>query len=94
MTRLADDLLSAAGRHQIDDLVDREAIKAIVVRALGTVPGSAAVSGIVELATAVAYDGPAEPYPLGELVHREQVEVLLDQAAGPAPRARAGAWSG
>ncbi len=76
---LADDLFAAAGQHRIDDLVDREAIKAIVVRALGTVPGSAAVSGIVELATTVVHDGPAEPFALGELVDRDQVEVLLDE---------------
>jgi hypothetical protein len=76
---LADDLLAAAGGHQIDDLVDREAVKAIVVRALGTVPGSAAVSGIVEMATTVVYDGPDESYPLGELVHRERVEAVLDE---------------
>ena len=50
-----------------------------MVRALGTVPGSAAVSGIIELATSVVYDGPAEPYPLGDLVERAQVEVLLDE---------------
>ena len=79
LTRLADDLLSASGEHQIEDLVDREAIKAIVVRALGTVPGSAAVSGFVELATEVVHDGPRSPYPLGDLVHREQVEMLLDE---------------
>ena len=79
MTRLAEELLAAAGQHQLEDLVDREAIKAIVVRALGTVPGSAAVSGIIELATSVVYDGPAEPYPLGDLVERAQVEVLLDE---------------
>jgi hypothetical protein len=79
VSALADDLFAAAGQHQIDDLVDREAIKAIVVRALGTVPGSAAVSGIVELATTVVHDGPAEPFPLGELVDRDQVEVLLDE---------------
>ncbi len=76
---LADDLFAAAGEHRIEDLVDREAIKAIVVRALGTVPGSAAVSGIVELATTVVYDGPDEPFPLGELLDREQVAVLLDE---------------
>jgi hypothetical protein len=76
---LADDLFAAVGEHQLDDLVDREAIKAIVVRALATVPGSAAVSGIVELASSVVYDGPADPYPLGELVDRSQVEVLLDE---------------
>ena len=79
VARFADDVLSAAGQHQLDDLVDREAVKAVVARALATVPGSAAVSGIVEMATEVAYDGPAEPYPLGELVSREQVEVVLDR---------------
>ena len=82
VTRLADDLLAAASEHPIDELVDRDAIKAIVVRALGTVPGSDAVSGIVELATKVVYDGPAEPFPLGELVERERVEALLDELLG------------
>jgi hypothetical protein len=36
------------------------------------------VRGIVEMATTVAYDGPAEPYPIGELVDRERVEALVD----------------
>ncbi len=75
---LADDLLTAAGRHQIEDLVDREVITSIVVRALETVPSSAAVSGIIEFATAVALEGPAEPFPVGELADREQVEALVD----------------
>ena len=85
VTRLAEELLAAAGQHPLEDLVDRESIKAIVVRALATVPGSAAVSGIVELATSVVYDGPAEPYPLGDLVEREQVEVLLDELLALTP---------
>jgi hypothetical protein len=85
VSTLADDLFAAAGLHRIDELVDREAVKAIVVRALGTVPGSAAVSGIVELATTVVYDGPAAPYPLGELVDRERVEVLLDELLALTP---------
>jgi hypothetical protein len=76
---LADTLLDAAGGHRIEDLVDAEAVTAIVVRALGTVPASAAVSGFVELATTVVYDGPAVPYPLGELVDRDRIEVLLDE---------------
>jgi len=79
VTRLADDIFAAAGRHRIDELVDSDAIKAIVVRALATVPRSAAVSGIVELATTVVYDGPNEPFALGELVERERVEALLDE---------------
>jgi hypothetical protein len=78
VSELADDVLAASGRHTIEELVDREAVKAIVVRALATVPGSAAVGGIVELATTVAYDGPDEPYPIGELVDRERVEAVLD----------------
>ena len=50
VSTLAADVLDAAGSHPIDDLVDRDAVKAIVRRALTTVPGSAAVSGLVELA--------------------------------------------
>ncbi|MCW2847665.1 MAG: hypothetical protein JWR90_1639, partial [Marmoricola sp.] len=79
VSRLADGVFAAAGEHQLADLVDRDAIKAIVARGLGTVPNSAAVSGFVELATTILYDGPAEPYPLSDLVDRERVEVLLDE---------------
>lgn len=78
VSELARDVLTAADGHPIEQLVDREQVKAIVVRALGTVPGSAAVTGIVELATSVAYDGPEEPFPIGDLVERERVEQLLD----------------
>ena len=76
---LVDDLLSTAGQRPIEDLLDREAVKALVVRALGTVPGSVAVRNIVDLATTVVFDGPEEPYPIGELVERERIEVLLDE---------------
>lgn len=78
VTQVAERILDASGAHQIEDLVDREAIKPIVRRALATVPASAAVTGIIELATAIAYDGPPEPRPLGELVDRERVEELVD----------------
>ena len=78
VSELAGDVLAAAGRHPIEHVVDREAVKAIVVRALRTAPGSAAVTGIVDLATSVAYDGPEQPFPIGELVERERVEQVLD----------------
>ena len=77
--RLADAVFAAAGQHQIEDLVDRAAVRSIVARALATVPGSAAVGGFVELATSVVFDGPDDTFCLGELVERDQVEVLLDQ---------------
>ena len=76
---IAESLLDAAGGHQIDVLVDRAAVTEIVIRSLATVPSSAAVSAIVELAVQVVRDGPAEAYPLGEVVDRDQVEVLVDE---------------
>ncbi len=82
---LADDLMTATAQHQIGDLVDPDAIKAIVARALVTVPGSAAVGAIIELATDVVLDGPAEAYPLGDLVDRDRVEALLDELLGLTP---------
>jgi hypothetical protein len=85
VARLAEDLLTSTGPHQIEDLVDRVAVKAIVVRALATVPGSAAVGGIVELATGVALDGPADAVTLGQVVARERVESLLDELLGLSP---------
>jgi hypothetical protein len=85
VTRIANGVLDAAGQHQLEDLVDRDAIKAIVVRALTTVPASAAVSGFVELATTVVYDGPAEPFALSDLVERERVEAVLDELLALSP---------
>ena len=85
VSRLADGLLDASQHHQLDDLVDRDAIKTIVTRALATVPGSAAVSGILELVTTVVYDGPAEPYPWEDLVERERVEAVLDELLALTP---------
>jgi len=76
---LVGDLLATVGQHPIEDLLDREAVKAVVVRALRTAPGSVAVKDIVDLAATVVFDGPEEPYPLGELVGRDRVEVLLDE---------------
>ncbi|MGA8848179.1 MAG: hypothetical protein WB471_16310, partial [Nocardioides sp.] len=66
-------------------LVDVEAVKTIVARALSQVPGSAAVSGFIELAVTTAYDGPAEPRPLAEVVDRQQVVVLLDRVLALSP---------
>jgi hypothetical protein len=85
VTRLADDLLRGAAEHKLDDLVDRQKIKDIVVRALGTVPGSAAVGGIVELVTTLVHGGPATPYPLGDVVDRDRIEVLVDELLGLHP---------
>ena len=78
VSAFADEVLDAAGSHPLDELVDRDTVKAIVGRSLATVPGSAAVSAIVEVASSVAYAGPEEPCPIGDLVERERIEALVD----------------
>lgn len=85
VARLADGLLDAVDGHQLADLVDREAIKEVVTRALTDVPASAAVAGFVELARDVVRAGPVEPFPLADVVDRDQVERLLDEALALTP---------
>ncbi len=82
---LAEQLLTAAEHAQLEDLVDREVVTSIVVRALQTVPASAAVGGILELATAVVLQGPADPFPVGDLADRDEIEALLDSVLAFAP---------
>lgn len=78
VSELATELLAAGGDARIADVVDEQVIAEIVRRALATVPGSKAVSEIVDLATTVLHEGPHEAHPLGEVVERERVEALLD----------------
>ena len=78
--RVAEGLLDAAGQHQIADLIDASVVKDVVTRALTDVPGSPAVAGFVELAREVVQAGPAEPFPLADVIDRDQVERLLDEA--------------
>ena len=85
VARLADELLTAADRHPLEELVERDTVKEIVVRAMQTVPGSAAVGGILELATTVLLDGPAESFTVGDAVERERVEVVVDRVLALSP---------
>lgn len=82
---LAETVLATSGERRIDALVDPQAIKDIVTRALTTVPGSAAVRELVEMAVDIVYDGPEEPYPVGDVVARERVEALLDRLLALTP---------
>ncbi|WP_370247893.1 hypothetical protein [Nocardioides sp.] len=75
---VVEELLSAAERHPIAEVVDAEALHDVVGRVLREVPPSAAVSGLVEMATELLLDGPATPHLLGDLADRDQVERLID----------------
>ena len=85
VSRLVDDLLAASAVQPIADLVDRDAATVVVTRLLQSVPGSAAAGAVVEVLTEVVHDGPADGHSLGELVEREQVEVLLDRLIALSP---------
>lgn len=85
VARLTGTLYDAADGHQLADLVDPDAVKAIVGRALTDVPASGGVSGFVELAREVVRAGPADPFPLADVVDRDQVERLLDETIALTP---------
>ncbi len=85
VTRLAEQVLDATDSHQIADLVDAAVLKDVVTRALTEVPASAAVAGFVELGRDIVRHGPVEPFPLADVVDRDQVERLLDEALALTP---------
>ncbi|MCB0908084.1 MAG: hypothetical protein KDB63_13305 [Nocardioidaceae bacterium] len=78
VTVLVDRALASGARLPIEELVDRDAVVGAVVRTLRTTSSSAAVAGIVEAVVDVLMEGPDEPYPLGDLADRPQVEALVD----------------
>lgn len=79
VARVADELLRALGSTRLDELADVAAMQAIAARLVTTAPGSRAATGLVDLVADVVLDGPADPHPLGEVVDRARVEVLLDR---------------
>lgn len=85
VTTLAGDLFAASSRHQLADLIPRDPIKAIVARALTTVPASAGVSGFVELTSDVVREAVRQGFPLAEVIERESVEAVLDELLALTP---------
>ena len=85
VARFAEDLVSSLDGHALDDLLDRDQVKAVVTRSLAAVPASAVASGVVELLTSVALDGPDEAFTVGEVVDRQRVEAVLDELLALTP---------
>ncbi len=85
LERDVDDLLAIGREIRLDALVDAAEVKRIVRRLLATVPPSTAASTLVEAGADVAYAGPPEPFTVGELLAREHVELLLDEALALQP---------
>ncbi|MFL6022657.1 MAG: hypothetical protein ACJ72O_04895 [Marmoricola sp.] len=73
-----DVLLAIGSRITVNELVDAEDVKKIARLIATTVPAST----LVETAADVVYDGPAETFTLSDLIDREHVASLADEALG------------
>jgi hypothetical protein len=82
VARDVDDLLAIAGTLRLDAGVDPDEVKRVARRLVATIPSSAAAGELVRGATTVIYEGPEEPFAIGDLVTREQVEALVDEVLG------------
>lgn len=75
-----DNLVAAGTRINVGDLVDADEIRQLGRLLISTVPPSTAASTLVGTAADVAWDGPVEPFTLADLIDRENVEGLVDEA--------------
>ncbi|MFL6105993.1 MAG: hypothetical protein ACJ72L_03450 [Marmoricola sp.] len=75
-----DALLDIGSRITVAELVDAEDVKNIARLIAATVPSSTAASTLVEAAADTLYDGPAESFTLSDLIDREHVASLADEA--------------
>ena len=82
IARDVDDLLAAGSRITVSDVITAADVKAVARLVVEKVPPSTAASTLVAMSADVAYDGPPEPFTLADLIDREHVEGLLDEALG------------
>lgn len=77
-----DDLLAVGTQIPLASLVTAAQVKDVVRLVVDKVPASTAASTLVAMAADVAYDGPPEPFTLADLIDREHVQGLVDEALG------------
>ncbi len=82
VARDAEDVLGVADQLPLVTLVDADEVKRVLRRLLATVPASTAASTLVEAGADVVHAGPEQPFTLSELLAREHVELLVDEALG------------
>ncbi|MCZ4499956.1 MAG: hypothetical protein JWQ74_2511 [Marmoricola sp.] len=82
VARDVDALLDVGTRITVAELVDVDDIKKLARLLVTAVPPSTAASTLVAEAADVAWEGPAERFALGDLIDRENVEALVDEALG------------
>jgi hypothetical protein len=77
-----DDLLATGARLPLGSLLTADDAKRVIRLVVEKVPASTAASTLVTMAADVAYDGPAEQFTLADLIDREHVQGLVDEALG------------
>ncbi|WP_183407799.1 hypothetical protein [Nocardioides marmoriginsengisoli] len=82
IARDVDALLAIGSRATVGELVDAGEVKQLARLIVTAVPPSTAASTLVATAADVAYDGPTESFALADLIDRENVESLVDEALG------------
>lgn len=75
-----DALLAIGSRTTVGALVEAEPVKQVARMLLTQVPPSTAASTLVEKAADIAHAGPAERFSLADLIDRENVASLTDEA--------------
>ncbi|MFT3663021.1 MAG: hypothetical protein QM809_17130 [Gordonia sp. (in: high G+C Gram-positive bacteria)] len=85
VTQVVDDVLAAAEKLTIGELVDPEEIKKIARTGASRIPPSAAATTLVEAGAQIVHDNPAGEYTLGELIDRDNVARLTDEVLALTP---------
>lgn len=80
IAREVDDLLAIGSGLAVGDLVTPAEVKRTARVLLRQVPPSTAASTLVVKAAEIASDGPAEAFAVSDLIDRENVEGLVDEA--------------
>jgi hypothetical protein len=77
-----DDLLATGERLTVASLLTAEDAKRVIHLVVAKMPASTAASTLVAMAADVGYDGPDEQFTLADLIDREHVEGLVEEALG------------
>lgn len=85
VTALVDDVLATGRACTVAELVDPDELKSGARLLLTRVPPSTAATTFAETAADVLRTGPADDYTLGELIDREHVARLTDEALALTP---------
>ncbi|UQE76320.1 hypothetical protein MYK68_06990 [Gordonia sp. PP30] len=84
-TRLVDDVLAAAEKTTVGELVDPAQVKSLVRLLAARLPASSAATTLAESGASIVVGNPAGEYTLRELIDRDNIERLTDETLALTP---------